>query len=504
MDAETLLITDEAGPVAIAGVMGGADTEVTAATRNILLEAAAFDYINVRRTSKAQRLASESALRFGRGVHPAVAEAGSVQAAALMGRWAGGQVVAGSVDAYPRPPEPVAVTLPAGELERVLGMAIPTDAAAAILERLEFTVRRHGDDSLTATVPPHRMDVSYAVDLIEEIARIHGYDQLPETLLADDLPPQRDNPRLQAEETARDALAAAGLQEVVSYRLIAVDREALLTPEGTADPTPYVTLANPISPERASLRQSILTGLLEAAARNLRHAERVALFEVGHVYHAVPDSLPEEPERIGLVATGPAHPAGWRQDTQRQLDFYDAKAAVEALLSALLVPATWRAGSHPSMHPGRTAEVLGPGDAGLGHVGELHPAVRAAWGLPDQPIAVADLDLEALLAHAQPRRTYAPFSPYPAVREDLAVMVAEDVPAAAVADLIRRTGGKLLVAVDLFDVYRGKQVAAGRKSLAWSLAFQAPDKTLTGEAVARLRDRIVKALERELGADLRA
>jgi phenylalanyl-tRNA synthetase beta chain len=397
----------------------------------------------------------------------------------------------------------VTVRLPAGALRRVLGIQVPPDEAAAILERLEFDVQRHADGALTATVPPHRMDVAHPVDLIEEIARIYGYDRLPETLLADVLPAQRDNPRLLAEETARDALAAAGLQEVVSYRLLAIEREALVTPAGTVDAAGYVTLANPISPERASLRRSILTGLLEAAARNLRHAERVALFELGQVYHAVPGELPREPERVGLLLTGPADPAGWRRDSARDLDFYDAKAAVEALLTALLVPATWRAGSHPSMHPGRTAEILGPGDAPLGHVGELHPAVRSAWALGPRPVAVADLDLEALLAHAQPRRTYAPFSPYPAVHEDLAVVVSEGVPAAAVADVIRRSGGKLLVSVDLFDVYRGPQVGAGQKSLAWSLSFQAPDTTLTSEAVAGPRHRIARALERDLGARLR-
>jgi phenylalanyl-tRNA synthetase beta chain len=502
-DDQTLLITDDAGPLAIAGVMGGAATEVTDATRNILLEAAAFDFINVRRTSKAQKLASESALRFGRGVHPDVAAAASVRAAQLLHDVAGGAVLNGVIDNYPRPQPPDIVRLPAGELERQLGMAIPQADAVAILERLEFTVEAHPDGGLTATVPPHRLDVSHAVDLIEEIARVYGYDRLPETLLADTLPPQRDNPRLALEETARDALVAWGLQEVISYRLVAVEREALVVPEAAADPAGYVTLANPISPERASLRRSMLTGLLEAAARNVRIVNRVALFELGHVYDAVSGALPDERERLGLVLTGPAAPEGWRADTARDLDFYDAKGAVTALLAALHVPASWRGGAHPSLHPARTAEVVAADGTVLGHVGELHPTVRAAWDLGERPVAVADLDVDALAERTVRVQRYVPFSPYPAVREDLAVIVDEGVPADAVAAVIRQAAGKLLVDLSLFDVYRGSQIGAGRKSLAWRLTFQAQDKTLTSEAAAGARGRIVAALTRDLGAELR-
>jgi phenylalanyl-tRNA synthetase beta chain len=504
LDTETLLITDEAGALAIAGVMGGAETEVTDSTRTVLLEAAAFDFINVRRTSRAQKLASESALRFGRGVHPALAETASTEAAELLRRLAGGEVLAGLVDAYPRAPAPVVVRLPAGETRRVLGVDIPAAEEAAILRRLEFEVELEPQGDLVATVPPHRLDVGLPVDLIEEVARIHGYDRLPSTLLADPLPPQRDNPRLALEETVRDQLVAAGLQEVVSYRLVARGREALVWADPAAAPADYVSLANPISPERSVMRRSILTGLLEAAARNLRQAGRVALFELGQVYEPLAGALPEEPERLGLLLTGPAAPGGWRPGDERPLDFYDAKGAVTALLEHLGVAALWQPGEHPSLHPGRTAAVTTAAGTLVGHVGELHPLVRAAWDLPDQPVALAELDLEALLALGGRRRTFQPVSPYPAVREDLAVVVDEALPAADVAEAIQRAAGPLLVELALFDVYRGAQVGAGKKSLAWSLAFQAPDKTLTGEAAARLRQRIVAGLERELGARVRS
>ncbi|RIL10582.1 phenylalanine--tRNA ligase subunit beta [bacterium] len=513
LDGDTLLIADAAGPVAIAGIMGGADTEVDDGTRHVLLEAAAFDFINVRRTSRMLKLTSESAARFGRGVHPALAETGAARAAALLSELAGGRAVGTVADAYPRPPAPVLVTLPLRDIRRTLGVEVPVDAVLGILERLAFDLTHHVDGAtgaitaVEAVVPPHRMDVALPVDLIEEVARVYGYDRLPGTRMADPLPPQRDNPTWEVDEAVRDALVAAGLQEAISYRLVAPRAEARLVPgAGDADAggTPeHVTLRNPISPERAALRRSILTGLLEATAGNLRFRDRVALFELGRVFHPRPgEALPDEPRRLGVVLTGAAEAAGWRTGGGRKLDFYDAKGAVERVLAALEVDAAWSPGRHASFHPGRTAEVRS-GDAVLGHVGELHPLVRRQWGLGDDPVAAADLDLDALERAAGRVRPFRPFSVYPAMLRDLAVVVDEAVAAADVEAAIRRAGGALLADVVLFDVYRGAQVGAGKKSLAWSLTLQAPDKTLEGKVADGARARIVKALERELGAAAR-
>jgi len=505
LDEETLLICDDAGPLAIAGVMGGRDSEVTAATTDVLLEAAAFDFISIRRTSRVQKLPSESAARFGRGVHPALTEAGSARACGLLHDMAGGATVAGSVDAYPRPPAPVTVTLPPGEIERVLGVSLPPDRVRAVLERLEFTVEPRAAGGLEVTVPPHRMDVALAADLLEEIARVHGYDRLPSTLLAGGLPVQRDNERLRVEEAARDALVLAGLHEVISYRLVSAEREAGLDREHHVDPSQYVTLANPISPERASLRRSILTGLLEAVAGNLRFTDRAALFEVGPVFHARPDALPHEPRRVGMVLTGPHAERSWRVDATRHLDFYDAKGAVETLLERLGIRgAQWRPDRHASMHPARTARVQ-VGETAIGHVGELHPRVREHWDLGDRPVAVADLDLEALQSLATGgEAAFVPLSPYPPSRQDLALIVDDGVPAADVETVIREAAGPLLADLELFDVYRGPQAGPGRKSLAWSLTFQAPDRTLESEQTEAARERIVGALRARLGAEPRA
>lgn len=274
---------------------------------------------------------------------------------------------------------------------------------------------------------------------------------------------------------------------------------------GLGDPAAYVTLLNPISPERSSLRRSILSGILEATASNLRFRERVALFELGRVFHPRPgavNGLPDEPRRLGIVLTGPAVEMSWRDRSDRVLDFYDVKGAVECLLEALGIAATWRAGSHPSLHPGRTAEVT-LGEVLLGHVGELHPVVREQWDLGERPVAVADLDLDALQSVAGRLRPFVPFSAYPTVHRDLAVAVAESVRADEVAAVIRRVGGPLLVDLRLFDIYRGAQAGEGRKSLAWTLVFQAADKTLEGKVVDGFRERIVAALVREVGAERR-
>lgn len=534
LDPDTLLITDAAGPLAIAGVMGGAETEIDAATSRVLLEAAAFDFISVRRTSRDQKLASESAARFGRGVHPELARAGSERAAALMLALAGGRPAGPPLDAYPRPPEPVVITLPESEIARLLGIAIPLETAAAILERLELEVRREGGGPegarLVATVPPHRMDLALPADLVEEIARVYGYARLPATRLADPLPPQREDP-LAREDALRDALAALGLQEAISYHLTAPEQEARLqlgeAPAGEpGDPAAYVRLANPVSPERAVLRRSILTGLLEAAHANLRFADRVALFEIGPVYHPrAGEPLPDEPRRLGIVMTGAAGDRAWREATTRArpLDFYDAKGALERALGALGLRLAWRRPEAselwPGLHPGRSALVLawgseargtqGDGDAAedgplpLGQLGELHPEARERWDLGERPVAVADLDLDAILRAAGGPRAFRPFSSYPAVRRDLALVVDEAVEAEAVAERIRQAGGKLLVDLGLFDVYRDARLGAGRKSLAWSLVFQAPDKTLEGATVDKLRARIAQSLAAAFDAEIR-
>jgi phenylalanyl-tRNA synthetase beta chain len=409
------------------------------------------------------------------------------------------------------------VELPPGEVERILGLSLSTDEVTTILESLEFRVETT-DHGLRATVPNHRMDVTLPADLIEEVGRIYGYDRLPTTMLSDTLPPQRTNVDLLVEEEMRDLLVRAGLQEVVTYRLTTPEREARLLPPGVPhDERPYVTITNPITVERVAMRHSLLASVLEMAEENARFRDRIALFEVGHVFllrtgdeggacHETPGepALPDEPRRLAIVLTGPREIAGWqgRADTE-PMDFYDLKGSVQSLLGDLhLGTVEYVPTEHPSFYPGRVAEVLVNGDS-VGQMGQIHPLVCEAYGLAEYPLLAADLDVEKLQAASALQYTVTSVSRYPAVLQDIAVVVDEGVAASDVQAVIVDAGGWLLRDVRLFDLYRGEQVEAGKKSLAYSLTFQADNRTLTEKDANKLRDKIVRRLNAKLGATLR-
>jgi phenylalanyl-tRNA synthetase beta chain len=514
---DTLLICDTVGPVAVAGVMGGYDTEIDEGTRNILLEAANFDYISIRRTTQSLRLPSEASLRFGKGIHPSLAEPAARRASELMRLLAGGTIAQGLVDAYPAPPEPVAIDLTVAEVERSLGVPFSVGEIASLLSALEFECETTSEESLRVTAPDHRLDCTCPADLIEEIARIYGYDLIPVTEMADQLPPQRANPALDMEEEVRNVLVGCGLQETVTYSLSSLEQEAALDPSLTAGELrsgSYVTIANPISQERSVMRKSLLPTAFETAAANLRYREGVETFEIGKVFLQEPGcELPEEPTYLSIVMAGLRGRRHWlargdsgvpAQESRRGLDFFDLKGVVETLLDRLhITGSAYQVAEHPTFQPGRTACLVVDG-VEIGVLGELHPDVREAFGLPDLRVAAAELDLERLLSMVPAAWLVEPISTYPAVLQDLAVVVDDLVPSAEVQDLIVRAGGFLLKDVRLFDVYRGDPVPEGKKSLAYALTFQAPDKTLRDAVVAKQVKRIAGQLRKELSAELRS
>jgi phenylalanyl-tRNA synthetase beta chain len=511
LDEFTVLVCDTAGPLSIAGVMGGAESEVGPQTRSILLEGAAWNFINVRRTLSAQRMASEAAYRFSRGVHPAMAERGVRRGLQLMQAWTGGVVSKGLVDNYPLPPQDPTVEITPGDVERWLGIHLPAGQIAEILRSLEFSVEVEGE-AIRATAPDHRLDIGEGVigtaDLMEEIARIYGYDRIPETRLADELPPQRGNPALEREERLRDLLVNLGLQEVITYRVVLPEQEARRLPapelEGPPDGRPYLRLVNPIASDRVALRHSLLASVLEIAERNARLQERLALFEIGPVFFQSEEGmLPDEPQRLAIVLAGSRGSTGWQPGETGQLDFYDLKGILEACLEGLnLEEARFEPAEYPSFHPGKCARIY-LDDREVGVMGEIHPLVREKYELPHVPVLAAELDAEAILERVPERYSIQPVPAYPPVLEDLAVVVPDSVPAARVAGVIRQAGGELLAAIRLFDVYRGDQAGPGQKSLAYSLTYQAPDRTLTDQEVAQLRQRIINRLEQEFAARLR-
>ncbi|HNV03741.1 MAG TPA: phenylalanine--tRNA ligase subunit beta [Vicinamibacterales bacterium] len=517
LDPFTILVCDEAGPLSIAGVMGGAETEVADTTANVLLEGAAWNLVNVRRTMKAQDLPSEASSRFARGVHPGLAEKGVVRALELMRQWAGGTVARGLVDSYPGRPGPVVVDITPAEVERQLGLRVPAGEIVRILRALEFSCEVVGDASdpaavVRATAPDHRLDIGSGhagkADLVEEIARIHGYERIPETMLADVVPPPHPNRDLEREEQARDVLVSLGLQEIVTYSLTSPEREARLAlaarPEGGAE-IPYVRLANPIVVDRVVMRRAILPGLIEAAAANSRNTDRMAFFEIGNVFLPRPEeALPGEPRRLALVLSGARTLPGWQQGDRAAMDFFDLKGVIEELGEALAVAGVeFEPGERDGLRPGRSAAVRAGGEA-IGWAGELHPTVAGRFGLEGRAVLAAELELDPLLRRAAERFTVRPVPVYPPVKEDLAFVLDRAIPVSRVQEVIRAAGGPMLAGVALFDEYAGEQVGAGKRSLAFSLTYQAPDRTLTDADARKIRERVARALKDELGAALRA
>lgn len=509
LDEHTVLVCDSAGALSIAGVMGGAESEVHDGTRNVLLEGAAWNFTNIRRTLGAQKMTSEAGYRFSRGVHPAMAWRGVSRCMELMRLWAGGIACQGLVDNYPLPPVDPTIEITPQDARRWLGIDLSADEMADILRRLEFGVQVKGD-RVSAKTPDHRLDIGEGLtgvaDLMEEIARIYGYENIPETRLADELPPQRGNRTLELEEKLRDQLVDLGLQEIATYRLTTPERERRRLAPGTpADDKPYVRLANPIAADRVVLRHSLLSSALEVMERNARLSERLAFFEIGPVYLGSEGSeLPEELSRLVIMLSGPRAPATWQPADQAPMDFYDLKGLVEAMLEGLQIEqAHYEAHEHPSFHPGKCARLVA-GERQLGVLGELHPLVREQYELPDYTPLAAEIDLEALFALAPERYATQAIPAFPPVLEDLAVIVDEALPAERVVSVITQAGGKMLVGVRLFDVYRSEQLGPGKKSLAYSLAYQASDHTLTDQEALQIRQRIIRRLEQELGAKLRS
>jgi phenylalanyl-tRNA synthetase beta chain len=508
LDDFTVLVCDTAGALSIAGVMGGAESEVTAATTNVLLEGATWNFINIRRTVASQKLNSEAAYRFARGVHPELAPYGVTLGLERMAQWSGGQIASGLVDAYPAPVIDPLVALTVEDVRRSLGIELSLEKIQALLTRLEFACRVESD-TIYAQTPPHRLDIGSGIigkaDLIEEVARLHGYDNLPYTRLADPLPPAEEDPTLWTEEHMRDLLAGLGLSEVVTYRMTISEREKrLYLPGAPEENASYLKLANPISPERSVMRRSLLASVLETVERSARLRDRLAFFEIGPVFLPVEgQQLPDEAGRVAIALTGKRLAPAWDRSDTSLMDFYDLKGVVEGLLDGLhIANVTYEPVDSYTFHPGKCARVRA-GECILGVFGELHPTVRARYEFGVGPVLAADLDLAALQEAIPAQYEAGPVSPYPPVLEDLAVIVDEDTPAERVAETIRQGGGKLLAGLRLFDVFRGEQIGAGKKSLAYSLTYQAFDRTLTDKDAAQTRQRIIKRLDQELGAKLR-
>ena len=499
LSPDMLVIADARRPIGLAGVMGGANTEMTEATTAVLLESANFNATNTRRTSVALKLRTGASIRFERNLNPELAPIALRRATQLIQELAGGQVAQGIIDLYPGKLEHPPVQLTMDRVERVLGVRFSLEDAERVLASLGLPCRRHGNAALSVSVPYWRSDIAIEDDLVEELARITGYDAIPTTFLSHGIPTHQPQPARELREQVRDLLVAAGMQEVVSYALTGY--ETLEKAEALQEQSSPLRVANPMSPEQEYLRTTLRGSLLSTVANNQRFGQTgLMLFEVGRVYHPRYGDLPEEREMAIGALWGDRSPLGWAGPTEKA-DFFDAKGVVEALMAGLSIEVEFTASTDALLHPGRTAAVAVAGQP-VGVVGEVRSKVLEGFGVAGGAVAMFEIDLERLLPLVpQQSKRFVPLARFPGSYRDIALVVDTDIPATNLEAIIRRH--PLVEGVTLFDVYTGPEVASGKRSLAFRIHFQSAKETLTTQAVNAAQEKILRDLEQETGARLR-
>ena len=497
LSPDMLVIADNLIPVAIAGVMGGADSEVIDITTSVLLESANFNPTNIRRTSSNLKLRSEASTRFERAISPELTVPSLRRATQLIVELAGGRAARGYVDVYPGKKEVKPIAFDVSWVQRLLGVDFPTELILKTLVSLGFECHvRDSGNKVIEVVPPYwRMDVTGAADITEEVARIVGYDRIPTTTLSTALPQQQVDPLLEFREELRDEMVQCGFQEAITYSLTSFER---LTRIG--EPEGLVRVSNPLSSDQEYLRTSLLPGLLALVSANQKHEEgSFRFFEIGKVFRSREPDLPSEEEILAAVLSGPRADLSWRGD-EGLLDFFDAKGALEAILGRSRIEAELQPTSIGSMHPGRVAKVVVKGVV-VGFLGEVHPAVTEKFDLQPNPVPVLELSIGKLLPFVGREARFQPISRFPRSVRDLALIVDNNVPTGKITDII--SSFPLVHRVTLFDVYAGKQVPPGKKSMAYRVAYQSATHTLTDEELESVEKAIISRLSDDLGASLR-
>jgi len=503
LEASDLVICDGVGPVALAGVMGGLDSEVQDDTKDILLESAYFNPVAIRRTSKRLGLHTESSHRFERGTDVDMVPLALDRAAAMIAELADGTVAPGAVDVYPEQLARRIVTITASRTSEVLGLELGigdiSDKLAAIGLKCE-----PGDGALMVEIPNFRPDLEREIDLIEEVARLVGYDQIPVTMPVSSLTCQQLPAHLSLERKVRDQMTSLGYSEIINYSFF---NPECLDRIGLSDNDPRrqnVRILNPLAEDQGVMRTTLVPSLLETAARNLAYrSEDLALFELRPVFRSSDGAdLPQESLRLTAILCGRREPLGWAQ-SDAKVDFFDMKGAIEDLLCSLRITGlTWDKQSDEAYyHPGKSS-ALYCGDRLLGTLGELHPEVLYEFDLGQSAI-ICDLDVEALFEIGSGKIQFQPMSRYPDVQRDSAFLVDIEISAQQVLTVLGRVKIKDLEKIELFDVYSGEGIPEGKKSLAIRASYRALDRTLTDELIQNLHGKLVKAMEKELSAELR-
>ena len=499
LTAEDIVITVADKPVALAGVMGGASTEIDNNSKNVVLEAAVFDGKSVRKTSSRLNLRSESSSRFEKGINNETVLEALDFAAAMLQELANGTVLAGRVQAGSVDTEPVQVSTSLDYVNVRLGTELTFADIEDVFEKLGFGLT--GDaDKFTVSVPRRRWDISIQADLVEEIARIYGYEKLPTTL------PEAAGTAGELTETqalrrkVRTIAEGAGLTEIISYALTTPEKAVVFA----ATPTNLTELMWPMTVDRSALRQNMVSGMLDTVAYNVnRKNSNVAIYEIGKVFEQngnPKEELPNEINTFAFAISGLVAEKDF-QTKATPVDFFYAKGIVEALFDKLEVSVDYVPTKDlASMHPGRTAAIVLDGQT-IGFLGQVHPQTAKNYGIPET--YVAEINLSAVEAALQPAQPFVEITKFPAVSRDIALLLKAEITHQEVLDAIYSAGVKRLVAVKLFDVYAGEKLGAGMKSMAYSLTFQNPNDNLTDEEVAKYMEKITKALTEKVEAEVR-
>jgi len=497
---EMLVIADAETPVAIAGIMGGKDSEVNDSTCTLFLESAVFNPSSIRKTARALGMQTEASMRFQRGSDTEMALYACNRAAMLMQQLAGAKIAKGRLDEHPIKKHSAPITLRYRRSDALLGTQVDPESQRRIVESLGFDIIESNEDSCRVTIPSWRHDVSREADLIEEIARFHGYDRI-----ADTLPFIRQSGEVFAPDEnvirgLRRYLAGLGLTEFFNWTFSCADDVSKSGLDGSY--LEMVVLQNPLSEKLATMRSSLIPGLFNTVSRNVRHGNPdIMAFEIGPVYRPLPaHALPKQEMRAAIILSGMNGPKHWSRP-RVALDFYDLKGYTESVLEYFAAKATFEEDAFGPFQPGQCGKIVAHGET-MGWLGQIREAILRAYDI-EQPVFVCDLNLEALIALPVPTKSYEAIPSFPPSRRDMAVLVDASVPAGALRDAAMESGGKLLTSVEIFDVYSGKQVPNGKKSVALSLVFQSNEKTLTDAETQKAWDRILRRLQTGFAAELR-
>jgi phenylalanyl-tRNA synthetase beta chain len=501
---DILVIADKEEAVAVAGIMGGLDSEVTDKTDTILLESANFNQAAIRRGCSRLQFQSEASVRFDKGLNSELPLLPLKRATQLLVELAGGRAAKGIIDVYPGKPEPKPILISAQEVKRLSGLKVNIGEILKVLKALGFECQESDASSqISVSIPYWRSDVKCSADLVEEVVRIIGYEKVPMTRLSSPLPQQKSKLSLSArqsnlEEKLRNILTGFGFQEILTYSLVSLEKLQKLSPKLELEITP-LKVANPMTREQEYLRTSLRAGLLSTLSHNQKFEQAgVRLFEIGKVFLPRGKDLPEEREMLCAALSGPRAELSWQADKE-PLDFFDAKGAVEKILSQLGLKASFEISDDEILLPERGADIIVEDDK-LGIVGEVHPRVAQAFELSGAACLI-EIDLEKLLTRIIGIKEYQSIPRFPAVTRDIALVVDEQVSYRTVENIIQSF--PLVTKVTLFDLYRGNQIPEGKKSFAIRIIYQSPKHTLTDEEVDQTQEQMLARLHQELGATLR-